>query len=81
MDCESTPYNLLARYFADECMASEKERVIQWRHESMDNDSVFDWYKQFWDEPPVEDSFYLIPDKKQIWEKITTYEKQKGGKN
>lgn len=78
MDCGNTPYNLLARYLADECVASEQEQLIQWRRESFDNKLTFDWYKQLWDEPFMNDSAYMVPDKNQIWERIATHE-QKGG--
>lgn len=67
---KNIPYPLLAKYFANQCSASEKENIEKWRNENPEHDQLFRKLREQWINALPDTDQFVIPDKAKVWHKI-----------
>lgn len=70
MDRDIIPYQLLAKYFANECTASEIKELTGWIDSSDGNSLLFSEFKHVWEEPIRSQTLLHIPNRENVWKNI-----------
>ncbi len=71
MKTENIPYVILVKYITNRCTPEELAYIQAWLADDLENEKYSKRIKEEWEAMQLSEVDYLIPDKKQVWNKIS----------